>query len=665
MQPTQRDLIHRDVKPANILITGEDHVYLTDFGLTKHASSISGLTRTGQWVGTVDYTAPEQIEGTSVTPADRRVLARLRVLRGPHGTGSVQAGERPRDALGARVLAAAVGARASRRTYRRAFDDVVQRAMAKDPAERYPSAGELGRAALAAARGHGGPAPSLRRRSSRRLRLATGSRRDSPSAVVRDRRLVFGLAGAAARDRRPRWRSCCSPDRTIRRPTRRRRDVGSVAGGRLLAPPALRCPPRARTWRARCSTGRSGSWAGSRAGSRARGTSRATTRSINGWKSAPDLPVRLHHEMVVTYKDELVVIGGWIPKGSDPSGEITDRVFALRGGQLGRAALAQRPARGGRRRGGRRSDRGRRRPGRWSPARHHRGVRRQEVEHRREDPDAARASGGGLGRATSSTRWADERCRPTRTLRRSSATTPPPTAGNDSPTCRTPAAGSEPRSRTAICSRSAARPRRAHWARRVLRPSHRKWSSAPSMRTPATESPWPRSTARSTRSAARRDPVTPAHRRLRRRSACCVPGSSQRPGAAWRRLPSMPTARQNMAGTVPTGRSGSWADSRAGSRARGSVEGYDPVINGWKSAPDLPVRLHHEMVVTYKDEMVVIGGWITEGIGSKRRDHRPRVRAARRTLGRAALAATARARRAPPRWSAIGSWSPAARPMVA
>jgi serine/threonine protein kinase len=151
-----RGLIHRDIKPANILVEmrdGQPHAYLTDFGLTKQLASTVQLTDEGRWVGTVDYVAPEQIEGK---PVDARTdIYGLGCVAYNALTGEVPF---PRDSDVAKIWAhlndppPTLLERAP--DLPAGLDDVVMRAMAKDPADRFPSAGDLGRALLAAA--HGG-----------------------------------------------------------------------------------------------------------------------------------------------------------------------------------------------------------------------------------------------------------------------------------------------------------------------------------------------------------------------------------------------------------------------------------------------------------------------------------------------------------------------------
>jgi serine/threonine-protein kinase len=151
-------LVHRDVKPANVLLTdpaGGGHVYLTDFGLTLDTAADTRLTTSGEWIGTVDFMAPEQFEGPEVTPATD-VYALGCVLHAaltggaPFSRGTVAATmlAHLRDEPPAPSAAAGVPA---------AFDEVVARALAKRPEDRFASAGALVEAARAAA---GSPAPA-------------------------------------------------------------------------------------------------------------------------------------------------------------------------------------------------------------------------------------------------------------------------------------------------------------------------------------------------------------------------------------------------------------------------------------------------------------------------------------------------------------------------
>ena len=312
----ERELIHRDVKPANILVTAQDHVYLTDFGLTKHASSISGLTRTGQWMGTVDYTAPEQIEGVSVTSQTDVYSLGCVLFEALTGGPPYQ---RENDLATLWLMCMRRRRRCSRSTpdIPAPFDDVVQRAMAKDPAKRYASAGELGRAALAAAHGQDAPAaeqirpappapvepaPEAREprepwRPGRRLLAGVAAGLVVAAAVA----VVVALSGSddsqpdqAATATSPPLRAASAWRPLPPMPTPRQNMASTVVDGTI--------------------------WVVGGLGARASGSRKLEGYDpvVNGWKAGPDLPVQLHHEMVVTYRDELVVMGGWIPRGLEP-----------------------------------------------------------------------------------------------------------------------------------------------------------------------------------------------------------------------------------------------------------------------------------------------------------------------------------------------------------
>jgi serine/threonine protein kinase len=142
----ERGLVHRDVKPANVLLESRpsgQHAYLTDFGLVKAMGAASGVvTRTGQWLGTPDYAAPEQILGGEVDPrTDVYALGCLlyhTVAGRPPYEGEVDAAK-----IFAHMSQAPPTLSDARPGAPAALDDVVRTALAKEPDERQRSAGQL------------------------------------------------------------------------------------------------------------------------------------------------------------------------------------------------------------------------------------------------------------------------------------------------------------------------------------------------------------------------------------------------------------------------------------------------------------------------------------------------------------------------------------------
>ncbi len=143
-----RGLVHRDVKPGNILVAAGDHVYLTDFGLTKRTADTKGLTATGMFVGTVDYIAPEQIEGRNVDA--RADVYALGCVLYQLLSGTVPF---PQNSDMAKLFAHVNDTPAPLEGVPAQLEAAVTRAMAKRPADRFTSAGDFGRAAVAGAEG--------------------------------------------------------------------------------------------------------------------------------------------------------------------------------------------------------------------------------------------------------------------------------------------------------------------------------------------------------------------------------------------------------------------------------------------------------------------------------------------------------------------------------
>jgi YVTN family beta-propeller protein len=136
-------LVHRDIKPSNILVTASDFVYVIDFGITRAmGSKQTALTVTGATIGTLNYMAPERFAGQDVD--GRADVYSLACVLHECVTGELPFGDRDLPSLiYAHLYSGAPRASSLVEGIPPALDDVIAKGMAKDPEDRFQTAGQL------------------------------------------------------------------------------------------------------------------------------------------------------------------------------------------------------------------------------------------------------------------------------------------------------------------------------------------------------------------------------------------------------------------------------------------------------------------------------------------------------------------------------------------
>ncbi|BDT93694.1 hypothetical protein IFM12275_36700 [Nocardia sputorum] len=212
-------LVHRDVKPGNILLHPSGFVYLIDFGIARAADG-TALTATGLVVGTLGYMAPERFTGTVDARSDVYSLACVlyETLTGqpPYGAGD------PAQQMRAHLMAEPPRVSPAVSGVPAALDDVIARGMAKEPDARYDSAGEFAAAASAALNRSASARPSAP------VVRSTAPDGRSPTRIM--------PAATSAQPTPGSWSSASTEPRDRRR---KRRWVPVAAGAALVAAAVL------------------------------------------------------------------------------------------------------------------------------------------------------------------------------------------------------------------------------------------------------------------------------------------------------------------------------------------------------------------------------------------------------------------------------------------